>query len=236
MSGSTPTATVEVDPPADACPARGPQRADARRNRERVLRAAREVFAEEGVEGSVAEIARRAEVGAGTIFRNFPTKRDLLLAALEDSLGEISEAFDAAEAVEDPWDAFVVMFAGTAEVQARNRAFYDALGPELFREPRLQELHAARHVRTEALVLRAQEAGVLREDLRAEDLPFLLTAVGATGEKCAGGAPLPEDLWRRYLGMVLDGLRPAGASPLDPPAPTFAQLTDGCLRPPVDEG
>ena len=220
MSTSTPTVAVTAE-------ALKPLRADARRNRERVLVAAREVFAEQGTDGSVAEIARRAGVGAGTIFRNFPTKRDLLLAALEDSLEEIVGAFDEAEELEDPWDAFVVMFSGSAEIQARNKAFYDALGPELFRESRLQEIHARRHARTEALVARAQEAGVLRADVRAEDLPFLLTAVGATGEKC-GKASLADDLWRRYLGVVLDGLRPAGATHLEPPAPSFAELTGRC--------
>jgi AcrR family transcriptional regulator len=221
MSTSTPTVAVTAE-------ALKPLRADARRNRERVLVAAREVFAEQGTDGSVAEIARRAGVGAGTIFRNFPTKRDLLLAALEDSLEEIVGAFDDAEELADPWEAFVVMFSGSAEIQARNKAFYDALGPELFREPRLQEIHARRHARTEALVARAQEAGVLRADVRAEDLPFLLTAVGATGEKCAGKPALSDDLWRRYLGVVLDGLRPEGATQLEPPAPSFAELTGRC--------
>jgi hypothetical protein len=78
------------------------------------------------------------------------------------------------------------------------------------------------------LLERAQDAGLVRDDLRAEDLPFLLSAVGGATGKCGAGGEISPDLWRRYLGLVLDGMRPAGASPLPIPAPTFEQLTASC--------
>lgn len=205
-----------------------PLRADARRNRERVLAAATAVFAEQGADASVAEIARRAGVGAGTLFRHFPTKHDLLLASLELGFDDIQAAIVDAEALDDPWEGVVLVLTACAEMQARDRAFLESIGPELFREPSLQRRNAERMARLAGLIERAQGAGLVRDDLRAEDVPFLLCAVGgATGRCGAAGATAP-DLWRRYLGIVLDGMRPAAASPLPVPPPTLAELTATC--------
>ncbi|WP_354702155.1 HTH-type transcriptional regulator BetI [Paraconexibacter sp. AEG42_29] len=202
-----------------------PLRADAKRNRERVLAAAAEVFAEQGADASVAEIARRAGVGAGTLFRHFPNKHDLLLATLELGLDDLSDAITRAETFDDPWDSIVHVVTACAEMQARDRGFLESVGPELFLEPQLQRRHHAMMAQLGVLIGRAQDAGVVRGDLEAEDVPFLLYAVGGVTGKCCGGGAISPDLWRRYLGIVLDGLRPAGASPLPVPAPTPAQLT-----------
>lgn len=207
-----------------------PLRADARRNRERVLVAATEVFAEEGPEASVADIARRAGVGVGTLFRHFPTKHELLLATLELGFDDIRAALDRAEEMEDGWEGLVHVFTVCAEMQSRDRTFLESVGPELFNEPSLQLRNAERMALMKTLIERAQAEGLVRDDLRAEDVPFLLSAVGgATGQCPTGGHGAPE-LWRRYLGIVLDGIRPAGASPLPVPAPTLEQLTAGCRR------
>jgi AcrR family transcriptional regulator len=205
-----------------------PLRADARRNRERVLGAATEVFAEQGPEASVAEIARRAGVGAVTLFRHFPTKHDLLLATLEQGFDDIQTAIDEAESIEDGWEGLVHVLTVCAEIQSRDRAFLESVGPELFREPSLQRRNAERMAHLTRLIERAQADGLVRDDLRAEDLPFLLSAVGGATGKCAAGGYIAPDLWRRYLGIVLDGMRPAGASPLPVDAPTFEQLTASC--------
>lgn len=205
-----------------------PLRADARRNRERVLAAASQLFAEEGTEASVAEIARRAGVGAGTIFRHFPTKHDLLLATLELGFDEIRIAIDEALAMDDGWTGLVHVMTVCAEMQARDRGFLDAVGPELYAEPSLQLRNEERTALLRQVVDRAREAGVVRDDLRAEDLPFLLRAIGAATKTCGHESDGMPDLWRRYLGIVLDGLRPEGAMPLPVPAPTLEQLTARC--------
>lgn len=209
-----------------------PLRADARRNRERVLAAASQVFAEEGTEASVAEIARRAGVGAGTIFRHFPTKHDLLLATLERGFDEIRIAIDEALAMEDSWQALVHVLTVCAEMQARDRGFLDSVGPELFGEPSLQLRNEERMALLTTLVHRARVDGTVRDDLRAEDLPFLLRALGAATKTCGHESAAPPDLWRRYLGIVLDGLRPQGSTPLPVPAPTLEQLTARCREAP----
>lgn len=219
------TTTPDTEGSGDAA---RPLRADARRNRERVLAAAAEVFAEQGADASVAEIARRAGVGAGTLFRHFPTKHDLLLAALEVSFDEVQAAIAQAMAIEDPWDGLVHVLSACAEIQARDRGFLESIGPELFREPSLQRRNAERMEQLGAVVERARAAGRVRDDLTAEDVPFLLCAVGGATGKCGSGGALPPDLWRRYLGIVLDGLRPDGATPLPLPAPTLDELTASC--------
>lgn len=205
-----------------------PLRADARRNRERVLEAASQVFAEEGIEASVAEIARRAGVGAGTIFRHFPTKHDLLLASLDVGFDEVQVAIDDALEMADPWQGIVHVMTVCAEIQARNRGFLDAVGPELYAEPSLQLRNEERTALLGRVVDRAREAGAVRDDLRAEDLPFLLRAIGAATKTCGNENVGPSGLWRRYLGIVLDGLRPEGTSALPVPAPTLEQLTAAC--------
>ena len=207
-----------------ACDVR-PLRADARRNRERVLTAAAEVFAEQGADASVAEIARRAGVGAGTLFRHFPTKHDLLLATIELSFDDVRTAIAHAETLDDPWEGLVHVLTVYAEIQARDRAFLQSVGPELLREPSLQRRSTERMAHLATLVERARRAGVVGDDLRAEDIPFLLGAVGGATGHCQAGCGGSPGLWRRYLGIVLDGLKPAGASPLPAAPPTLAELT-----------
>ncbi|EHN11566.1 Transcriptional regulator TetR family [Patulibacter medicamentivorans] len=219
--------TITAESVVDAEAAR-PLRADARRNRERVLVAATAVFAEEGADASVAEIARRAGVGAGTLFRHFPTKHDLLLATLEQGFDDIQAAMERAEAMDDAWEGLVHVLTVCAEIQARDRSFLDSVGPELFREPSLQRRNQERMEHIRQLVARAQAAGLLRDDLRAEDVPFLLSAVGGATGQCTSGGEISPELWRRYLGIVLDGLRPVAATPLPVAAPTFEQLTAKC--------
>lgn len=224
------TVTVESAPEhegAEEQAACRPLRADARRNRERVLRAATEVFAEHGADASVAEIARQAGVGAGTLFRHFPTKHDLLLATLEQGFDDIQGAVAEAEAMDDAWEGLAHVLTVFAEIQSRDRAFLESVGPELFREPSLQRRNAERMEHLGALIERAQAAGLVRDDLRTEDVPFLISAVGGATGKCGAGSVSP-DLWRRYLGIVLDGMRPEGATPLPVPAPTLEQLTASC--------
>lgn len=195
-------------------------RADAARNRERILAAASELFAESGADLSVDEIARRAGVGHATVFRRFPTKEDLVVAMLEARLLEVAAAAEAAEALDDPWDGLRTAMEHIAERQVRDRGLFEAVATEMIGSPRLRE---ARHRVMEPfarLLRRAQEAGAARKDLEPEDVIFLVTAAGHAAP-CRIDLP---DVWRRYLGVILDGMRPEGASALSPAAPTVAAL------------
>lgn len=203
-----------------------PLRADAARNRQKVLAAARIAFAEGGPDVAVSEILKIAGVGSGTLFRHFETKRDLLLAVLEQTFDEFDATIEQALSAEDPWEGLVSMLTAVAEVQARDQAFLQAVGPELFAEESMLQRNAAMMERMGAFIDRAQAAGVVRADLSVVDLPFVISAIGGATQHCApaAAAGLPPDLWRRYLGIVLDGLRPEGATPLPEAAPTVEQL------------
>ena len=189
-------------------------RADAERNLRRILDAAREVYAEHGVGVGVDAVARAAGVGVGTIYRRFPTKEDLLRAIVEDRVEQLGARLAEAAAHDDPWEAFAKAAEEFAEAIARDRAYFEVvqrLEPTTTDEARRRTLKAIAPI-----LKRAQEAGVVRDDLVVDDVPAL----------CAVAARLPAwrlerqpDLWRRYLGVVLDGVRPAAATKLPHPPP-----------------
>ena len=108
-----------------------PLRADAARNRARVLDAARTAFAEAGLDVGVEEIARRAGVGKGTLYRRFPTKEALVRAIFEDILDEIERLVAEAEAEPDAWEAFAHYLSGAARMQASNQGFFDVVAQRL---------------------------------------------------------------------------------------------------------
>ncbi|MCW2954246.1 MAG: transcriptional regulator, TetR family [Conexibacter sp.] len=199
------------------------KRADARRNRERILDAAALAFAEGGTEVGVAEIARRAGVGTGTLFRHFATKHDLLVAVMLDRCEEMRDALRAAHEEPDPWTALVRVLSEGAQLQARDRCFKALKTSELMSEPSVQALSRELFAQLGTIVERAKAAGVLREDVVTEDLPQLTDAIGNVAAQWSEVRP---DLWRRYLTIILDGLRPGG-SPLDAEAPTLEDLYAG---------
>jgi AcrR family transcriptional regulator len=198
----------------------GTLRSDAARNRERILAAASELFAESGADLSVDEIARRAGVGHATVFRRFPTKEDLVVAMFEERLNEVARAAEEAEQLDDPWEGLKTAMEHIAGKQVSDRGLFEAVATEMIGSPKLRE---ARHRVMEPfarLLRRAQEAGAVRDDLEPQDVIFLVTAAGHAAP-CRIDLP---DVWRRYLGVILDGMRPAGASPLAPAAPTVKAL------------
>lgn len=196
-------------------------RSDARRNRERIVAAASELFAEHGADLCVDDIARRAGVGQATVFRRFPTKDDLVLAMFEARIVDAAQAVEAIAAeVEDPWEALAAAMAEVAGRQARDRGMFQAVGSEVVGSPELREARARIAAPFGALLRRAQEAGVVRDDLTPEDVLFLITAAGHA-QPCQIELP---DLWRRYLAVILDGMRPGAASPLPGPAPSLPEI------------
>jgi AcrR family transcriptional regulator len=184
-----------------------PLRADARRNREKVLAAARAVFADQGVDAQMDDVARRADVGVGTVYRHFPTK-DALLMALTDELFDVIAAH-AREMLEldDPWEAFERTLWFGAEKTAGDRAFAEIVGAakDMRRTCPGQEDLAGT---TGELMRRCVEAGRMRPDAMIDDISLLMCGIGS-----ASAMPHPRpDAWRRHLRIVLDGLRAEAAS------------------------
>jgi AcrR family transcriptional regulator len=196
-------------------PAR-PLRRDARRNRDAIVAAARQVFCDHGLEAPLEEIARRAGVGIATLYRRFPSRVELLDAVLADTVQAHVEAAEQALAMDDPWDGFVHYLEQTCRLQAADRGLNDVMG---MRFPRATATEAAKARLFELVgqvVQRAQENGQLRADLTLEDLALVTWANTRILPACrAAGAP---DAWRRHLGFLLDGFRAERASPLPQPS------------------
>ena len=202
-------------------------RSDARRNREKILAAASELFAERGADMCMDDLARRAGVGHATVFRRFPSKSDLVIAMLEERLGMVAEEIEEAAGREDAWEGLVSAMTTIAERQACDRGLMEAVGTDLYGSERLREARMRVLAPVDGLLRRAQEAGQARDDLRPIDVFFLISAASHSSP-CNFEIP---GLWRRYLGVVLDGMRPAGASPLAPEAPTIEEYEAAVARP-----
>jgi AcrR family transcriptional regulator len=185
-------------------------RRDARENRNRILAAARAAFAAEGVDVPVEAIADRAGVGMGTLYRRFPTKHDLVQAVIEESLDAFVVAAEEGLAEDDPWTGFTGFVERVLELHVENRALREVLAGT-------EHGHARDAVRRRVrplvrrLIERAHADGSLRPDFAPEDMPLVFMTAGRVLEAGRGVAP---DLWRRYLGLLLDGLRAGGATPL----------------------
>lgn len=196
-------------------------RSDARRNRERLVVAARELFASVGVEVSVREIARRAEVGMGTLYRHFPTRDDLVDAVLEDAYDEFVGIAEEALAEPDGWTGFRRFVEGGLLLHASNRGLKEVLERRLAGKERARAMRRRIEPLVERLVARAQEEGNLRPDFRPEDVGMLFWGGDRVIELSASISP---QLWRRYLGLLIDGLKTEAATPLEEPPLTRAQL------------
>ena len=185
-----------------------PLRADARRNRARILEAAEAVFAAKGTSASTEEVARRAGVGIGTVFRHFPTKEALLEAIVVGHLRRLAAEADALVAADDPGAALAEFFGRAMDRSSTKLAFVDALtaaGVDVRRQAGSQvgrELHRA----LEALLARAQRAGAVRDDVDVGDLIALLGGASRAAEH----AGWDRAAQARILAVVLDGLRGGG--------------------------
>ncbi|MFL5839736.1 MAG: TetR/AcrR family transcriptional regulator [Thermoleophilaceae bacterium] len=181
-------------------------RADAQRNLEAILEAAAEAFAEKGHEACVADIAKRAGVGQATIFRRFETKDDLIAAVFERKVAQMLDAVRAASRKRSAWEGLREFMGVVTELQLRDRGFFQANAQRLIDLPHIKALKQEVHEEVSALVARAKEEGGLREDLSAEDI-FALSLAAAQAATM-GPSPSPR-VWRRYLQVVMDGMRAA---------------------------
>ncbi len=181
----------------------GVLRADARRNLGLVLEAASEAFAELGPDVTVDEIARRAGVGHGTVFRRFPTKDALMAAVLGLRLDELAANAEALLAEDDPLRAFEEFVWLAADACGRDRALYDGV-PRCERFDDVADAKERLHACAEQLLRRAQKAGAVRGDVTADDVSSLIGSTMLASTRASSA-----DAWRRYIGVILVGLRSA---------------------------
>lgn len=199
-----------------------PLRADAARNERLLLAAAREAFTEEGFDVSVEEIARRAGVGKGTVYRRFETKEALAWAALHDVVADFETAADQAVENDDAWEALRTFIRGRALAIAREGAFFEAMEARfLITEDNQREIMERVLAGCARVLKHAQAAGVVRADLEPEDVSAMFKMVAVPCKPRPGVALTAEGI-DRYLTLVLDGAKPrADAEPLPgvPPSP-----------------
>ncbi len=182
-----------------------PLRADARRNREKLLAAAAEVFGESGLESQVEDIARRAGVGVGTVYRHFPTKDALVTALAEAHFERLADTMEAALAQEgDPWEIFTSAIWRAAEAGAEDAAWCELIAGHPTAIAGAARGQQRLGIATTALIERARAAGAMRADATVQDVRAMMCGLGHVATAQRAGAAMD---WRRYLEVALDGLR-----------------------------
>jgi AcrR family transcriptional regulator len=200
-----------------------PLRRDAERNRQRILAAAAEVFTERGLEATLDDVARQAGVGVGTVYRRFPDKAALADALFEERIDILVNLATQAYGAEDPWAGLVSFMHSAAEMLATDKGLRQILMFAPYGHNRVGYARDRMRPAVGKLVERAQAAGQVRPDLGPTDIPVLEFMIGATAEYAREVRP---DLWRRYLTLLLDGLRPSrpGFTPLPVPELSIDEL------------
>lgn len=200
-----------------------PLRRDAERNRQRILAAAAEVFTERGLDATLDEIARAAGVGIGTVYRRFPDKESLITALFRDRIDALVIVAEQACAAQDPWQGLAGYLEFAAATLAGDLGLRQLMMFGTYERDQVCYARDRMQPVITKLVERAQAAGDLRPDFQATDVKMIGIMLSAVAEYAASAAP---EVWRRYLGMLIDGLRPsrAGSSTLPAPAPTAEEL------------
>jgi AcrR family transcriptional regulator len=204
-----------------------PLRADAARNRARLIEAARELFAERGLHVTMDEIARHAGVGVGTAYRRFASREELISALFDDRIEQVVAIAEAAAADPDPWRGLTRWIEASIEMQAADRGLKELLLSPGDLRARMVGVRERMMPLFEGLIERAKADGLLRPDVDPLDLPPLMFMLGAAADF---GGDMAPDLWRRYLVVLLDGLRahPHAPTPL-PQAPLPLSRLDDAM-------
>jgi AcrR family transcriptional regulator len=215
---------VKTPPRAPAKAERG-LRADAKRNHEAILVAAKKLFADQGLDAQMPDIAKAAKVGVGTVYRHFPTKDDLIEALVADRFERIAEQAEEAlaHAKDDPWEAFCDYMRFSVELQANDAA----LSQVLTTRTDVMQAHAESSgtvALSEKLLKLAQRSGELRKDAEVEDIPMVICGLGHVTQAARAGEMAPGMSWERFLAIVLDGLRAPGSGKLPRRAPGTPRL------------
>jgi AcrR family transcriptional regulator len=212
--------SAEISRSASGACARGPRplRRDAERNRVRILRAAAEVFTARGLQATLDDVAERAGVGVGTVYRRFPDKEALVEALFTERLDRLAGFAEQALADPDPWTGLATFLEQAAAVIAGDRGLRQILMFATYGRDRVARARSCMLPLVVQLVQRAQEAGCVRADLRPTDIPLIEFMLGSAAEYA--GQVRPE-IWRRYLALILDSLRPNRAATTELPEPAL---------------
>ena len=211
-----------------ADPGERPLRKDAARNRERILAAATEVFAERGLEVTLDDIAHRAGVGVGTVYRRFADKEQLIDALFEQRMDIVATAAEQALELDDAWRALESFLESSLGQQAQDCGLRELIGAGAHGRERVARVRARIEPLVERLVLRAQESGQLRPDVVLQDIWFVQKMVALVMDTTRG---VSQDAWRRYLTLLLDGLRTRRDAPTQLPVTALGhELVGECLR------
>lgn len=190
--------------PADLALAK-PMRADARRNREKVLEAARAEFAAQGQDAQMPDIAKHAGVGVGTVYRHFPTKEALVEALVRDHFSRIADlAEQAADRDGDPWANFLTLAETCGALCAHDRGLAAAVSGSREILSVIADQETRLRAATTRLLNRAQETGQLREDASVQDVSMLMCSLAYIADM---ENTRPDFSWRRYLEVAFDGMR-----------------------------
>jgi AcrR family transcriptional regulator len=205
---------------SEARPSDRPLRRDAERNRQRILEAAAELFAQRGLDVTLDQVAAHAGVGVGTVYRRFPDKEELIDALFEDRIADIARFAQEALHDPDPWRGFVGFMERSCERHTANRGLQQIVFSAAHGQERVAQAREQIAPLVDRMLERAQAAGRLRGDLAPSDVPMVQVMVGAAA--LYAGAIEPE-LWRRMFAFVLDGLRADGSGPTPLPIGPLSQ-------------
>jgi AcrR family transcriptional regulator len=195
-------------------------RVDAARNRAAIVEAAREVFAEQGLDAPLDEIARRAGTGNATLYRRFPTREDLVSAVFAARMAEHLAAVEAGLTDPDPWNGFASYMRTVAVMQSRDRGIADLVTTDVSSAPEIEQLRSDAFDGLVRLVERARSAGVLRADFTTQDVVVVLMANAGLVERAHG---VTAQASARLVHVLLDGFRSAAATD-GPAAPTSRRM------------
>ena len=205
MTGTTanPAPPIEEDVPRAL-------RADARRNRDAVLAAAKRLFADQGLDAQMPDVARAAKVGVGTVYRHFATKDELIAALVAERFERLAESVRENLEAKDPWEGFCGFIRFATQIQADDRGLCEVMGsrPEMMDAAALA---AGLPELCDRLIKRAQDAGKLRRDIEWEDIPMIACGLGSVTQARIGPA---TGRWPRLVEIILDGLRAPGCAKL----------------------
>jgi AcrR family transcriptional regulator len=217
MSATETESSAPHAPAGTAASAPRPLRKDAERNRVRILQAAAEVFTEQGLRATLDDVAARAGVGVGTVYRRFPDKEALVEALFTDRLDTLVGYAEQALADPDPWAGLMGFLERAAKLIAGDRGLRQILMYVTYGHDRVDQARARMLPVATKMVERAQASGQVRADLRPTDIPLMLFMLGASAEYALHVRP---EIWRRYLALILDSLRPdrPGITELPEPA------------------
>lgn len=203
LTGQSGAPQTDPTPPATGQPPRR-LRADAARNQQRIIVAARELFAEHGLEITLDDVADKAGVGVGTVYRRFANKQELISEVFDQNVSAFAQAVDTALHHPDPWQGLTELFEYACQHMATNRGLAEVLLEMRDSMERFTCMRDRIRPGMNQVVQRAKDAGVLRPEIEPGDFFAMVNMVDAVAGFARSVNP---DVWRRYMALVLNGVR-----------------------------